>query len=85
LSHVPASTGSGIFVVCLVLALLVVFAAIAAQSWMAGALGAGLTVLAYVWLWQRSALVGASLEQSKHARTFRWAVAIYLLILSMLR
>ena len=72
LSHVLASTSSGIFSVCIVLFSLGVVAAMVSESYLV-ALLVGVLVVSYnVWAWRRVELFPISTESAKLAAQVSW-------------
>lgn len=77
LSHVLASTSSGIAGVGIVLAALAVVAAMVLESYLVAAAGFGLLVLHNIWAWRGVELFPISEESAKvAARVSWWLVAL---------
>ena len=72
LSHVLASTSSGIFSVGLVLGCCAVIAALIAESYLAGAAGAAGVVGYNVWAWRQAELFPISPESAGTAAQVSW-------------
>jgi hypothetical protein len=80
LSHVLASTSSGIFSVGIVLLCCVLFAAFLAQSYLVGIAGVGLVVAYNVWAWRKAELFPISSDSANAAAQVTWwVVALSLL------
>jgi hypothetical protein len=72
LSHVVASTSSGILSICIVLFSLGVVAAIVSQSYLVAMLVGVLVVSYNVWAWRRVELFPISAESAKLAAQASW-------------
>jgi hypothetical protein len=74
LSHVLASTNSGIFSVCLVLLSCTVALGVILESWVASAVGVAIVVCYNVWAWRQVELFPISPESAKVAARVSWVV-----------
>lgn len=74
LSHVLASTSSGIFSVCIVLFSLAVVAAMVSQSYLVAVLLVVLVVSYNMWAWRRVELFPISTEGAKLAAQANWCL-----------
>jgi hypothetical protein len=84
LSHVLASTSSGIAGIGIVLGALSIAAAMVLESWPAAIAGAGLVVAHNVWAWRRVELFPISEESAKAAAQVSWWFLVVATVLKLL-